>query len=260
MLRVLKNNKLAVLVISAYVLAGAYNYDVFWRAIDNSRYYLVEMAMIMPVIFLLTIALEVLVPKEAIVKHFGEGSGLWGNMLALILGSISAGPIYAAFPIGQALYKKGSSIANIAIIISAWAVIKIPMLANEARFLGVDFMIARWLLTVMAILGIAYIMAWKLKPSFNRSMHEIYNHKDGLADLVNKPSTVPLALRTEYCIGCGICAKMLPTHFAIVDRKVTYNTFSVTLWMSYIENGQLEQVLKACPTNVISLVMGDETV
>ena len=30
--------------------------------------------------------------------------------------------------------KKGASISNIVIILSAWAVIKVPMLANEAKF------------------------------------------------------------------------------------------------------------------------------
>ena len=40
---------------------------------------------------------------------------------------------------------------SIIIILSSWAVIKIPMLLNEAKFLGAKFMIIRWLLTVIAI-------------------------------------------------------------------------------------------------------------
>jgi uncharacterized membrane protein YraQ (UPF0718 family) len=58
----------------------------------------------------------------------------------------------------KSLLKKGASISNIVIILSAWAVIKVPMLANEAKFLGVNFMAVRWVLTVTAIFVMAYMV------------------------------------------------------------------------------------------------------
>ncbi len=38
-------------------------------------------------------------------------------------------------------------------------VIKVPMLVNEVKFLGVTFMIARWILTVIGIFAMAYLVA-----------------------------------------------------------------------------------------------------
>ena len=106
----------------------------------------------MPVIFVLTALLDLWVPKDKIVKLLGKESKIKGVVLSVILGSISAGPIYAAFPLCVMLQKKGASIRNLIIILSAWAVIKVPMLLNEMKFLGLKFMAIRWALTLISII------------------------------------------------------------------------------------------------------------
>lgn len=60
----------------------------------------------MPVVFILTSILEAWVPREVIMNIFGEKAGIKGSMMSFILGSLSAGPIYAAFPISKMLLKK----------------------------------------------------------------------------------------------------------------------------------------------------------
>lgn len=77
-------------------------------AIQNSSYYLKEMLMIMPVVFILTALLDTWVPKETIIKYLGQGSNLKGIILSFVLGAISAGPVYAAFPICIMLLGKGA--------------------------------------------------------------------------------------------------------------------------------------------------------
>lgn len=119
--------------------------------------------MIMPVIFLLTALIEAWVPKEMIMEYLGDESGLKGSFISLLLGSVSAGPIYAAFPVCKTLLKKGASISNIVVILSAWAVIKIPMLANEAKFLSPKFMAVRWILTTISIIIMGYIISKLVK-------------------------------------------------------------------------------------------------
>ena len=59
----------------------------------------------------------------------------------------------------QNIIKKGASISNIVVILSAWAVIKVPMLANEAKFLNPKFMVTRWVLTTIAILIMGYLIS-----------------------------------------------------------------------------------------------------
>ncbi len=152
-----KRNKTLVVVALIYLILFMVDSQRAIGAIQNSSYYLKEMLIIMPVVYLLTVVLDSLVPKEMILKGFGKNSGMKGNVLALVLGSISAGPIYAAFPISKMLLDKGATLGNVVIVLSSWAVIKLPMLANEARFLGVKFMVVRWILTVISIFLMGYI-------------------------------------------------------------------------------------------------------
>ena len=201
---IMKKNKLLIFVALVYLVVLVISPDKALKSVGNSVYYLVEMLQVLPVIFLLTVVIEALVPKEMIMRGFGEKSGFRGNLLALLLGSISAGPIYAAFPISKTLLGKGASISNIVIILSSWAVIKVPMLANEAKFLGVNFMIIRWVLTVIAIFVMAYITGMIVKKK----------------DLpVDSKKAATLEIKEDYCIGCGLCVKLLPEYYEMNQNK-----------------------------------------
>ena len=104
---ILKKNKLLFFVAIIYIVIFIVSPDKAIKSVSNSVYYLLEMLQVLPVIFLLTVVIEALVPKEVIMQGFGEKSGVKGNLLSLLLGSISAGPVYAAFPIGKTLLGKG---------------------------------------------------------------------------------------------------------------------------------------------------------
>lgn len=202
-----KKNKLLSLVIATYALLLVFMPSKGILALQNSMYYVAEMLLIMPVVFILTALIEGWVPKQTIINSFGEGSGIKGNILAFLLGSFSAGPIYAAFPVCKMLLDKGAGIANVVIVLSAWAVVKIPMLANEAKFLGPDFMALRWVLTTISIFIMAYIMAKQVKKEDMPVPTEL------------APAHNPISIDQEYCIGCGVCAKFSPMIFAMEDDK-----------------------------------------
>lgn len=232
----IKKNKLLIIVAVIYLILFALMPDKATTAIKNSIYYLIEMFEVLPVIFLLTVVIEALVPKEWIIKHFGEKSGLLGNLLSLVLGSISAGPIYAAFPISKMLMTKGASVANIVIILSSWAVIKVPMLANEAKFLGVTFMSIRWVLTVVAIL----IMAWLMGKMISKK--EMDND-------VSDHSKPKVAVNQDYCVGCGICVKMMPEVYELIDQKAYVR-------LENVNSGNMTMIHKTvskCPTQAITI-------
>ena len=232
----IKKNRLLVIVAVIYLILFALMPDKATTAIKNSIFYLIEMFEVLPVIFLLTVVIEALVPKEWIIKHFGEKSGLLGNLLSLVLGSISAGPIYAAFPISKMLMTKGASVANIVIILSSWAVIKVPMLANEAKFLGVTFMSIRWVLTVAAIL----IMAWLMGKMISKKEmdNDVTDH--------SKPK---VAVNQDYCVGCGICVKMMPEVYELIDQKAYVR-------LENVNSGNMTMIHKTvskCPTQAITI-------
>ncbi len=238
-IKLIKKNKLLFVVGVIYLLLLVISPDKASKAVGNSVYYLKEMLMIMPVIFLLTVVLEALVPKEVIMKSFGKKSGFKGNVLALILGSVSAGPIYAAFPISKTMLSKGASISNIVIILSSWAVIKVPMLANEAKFLGAGFMAVRWVLTVAAIFIMANITELFIKnKDLPKNESEI---KEGM-----------ISIKEEYCIGCGICSKIMPNYYKMKDKKAVV--------VKAIPEGKeaelsILETVKKCPAKAISFFL-----
>lgn len=150
-IRWIKKHKLIFFVLIAYLVTGLNRIDILRQALSNTLMYLVEMLEILPAVFILTGLINAWIPSAVIVKNFGHHSGLKGKLMSFVIGSLSAGPIYAAFPLAQSLLVKGASIGNIVIIISSWAVIKIPMLIVESKFLGLPFAFTRYLLTIPGI-------------------------------------------------------------------------------------------------------------
>lgn len=231
-----KKNKLFFLVAFVYIVLMFTMPQKALQSGKNSMYYVKEMLQIMPVIFILTSLIEAWVPRETIIKGFGEGSGFKGSILSFILGSFSAGPIYAAFPVCKMFLKKGASISNIVIILSAWAVIKVPMLANEAKFLGPKFMGIRWVLTTISIFIMAYIMSKLIKN--NDIPYEI-----------EKENGYILQIKEQYCIGCGVCTKISPESFNLVDGKAKVINKRVLL----TKKDSINETIKRCPAKAICL-------
>jgi uncharacterized membrane protein YraQ (UPF0718 family) len=231
-----KKNKTLVLVAMVYLLLWFAAPEKALRSLGNSAYYLLEMLQVFPVVFMLTVVIEALVPRELILRSFGDRSGLRGNLFALLFGSLSAGPIYAAFPICKTLLNKGASVANVVIILSAWAVIKVPMLANEAKFLGAGFMAVRWVLTVAAIFTMAYLTGALVR---RQDMPASSGEENGKA----------LMIKEEYCIGCGLCAKMLPEYFEKAEGKARVKGLPV----GQTAFPAIREAAKQCPSMAIVL-------
>lgn len=113
------------------------------------------MLLVIPPIFILLGLLDVWVPREKMIRFMGAGAGVKGGILAFLLGSFAAGPLYGAFPVAAVLMKKGASFTNILIFIGAWSTTKIPMLLFEISALGLRFALSRLAIDVAGILIIA---------------------------------------------------------------------------------------------------------
>lgn len=129
-----------------------------WRALKLTGDNVVEMLSFLPPIFVLLGLLDVWVDRETMMKYMGEQSGLRGMLLAFILGSAAAGPLYAAFPMSGIMMKKGASLLNVFIFIGAWSTTKIPLIMFETATLGFRFMLMRLILNIVGILLIAVIL------------------------------------------------------------------------------------------------------
>lgn len=152
-----KKNKILVFALLAYLGLFFYDGSLFFKSLDTAWIYIKEMIEVLPPVLIFTGLLEVWVPRDTILSTFGSKAGITGKLVSFFLGTVSAGPIYAGFPVAESLLHKGASVSNMTIILSTWAVTKLPILLIEIQFLGVNFMLARWVLTLPAILTIGYL-------------------------------------------------------------------------------------------------------
>ncbi len=227
----IKENLFLVIVALAYIIMFIAKPAMGIESIKSSGYYIKEMLMIMPVIFVLTALLDMWVPKEKITQYLGKDAKAKGVLFSFVVGSISAGPVYAAFPMCVMLHKKGASIRNIVIILSSWAVIKIPMLINEAKFLGPKFMAIRWVLTIIAIIIFSWITAKLIKD------------KDLPGEVLTQSG---LQVNRDACMGCTLCAKSYPGVFEMKNKKVHVKPYEA------LDMDRLENAIKECPVTAIS--------
>jgi len=127
-------------------------------SISTARNYLTEMAWVLPAVMVLMGLFKVWISREMVVKYLGKASGLKGIFIAALLGATPTGPLYVAFPLAAAMIDKGARILNIVVFLSAWACIKIPQEMIEIQFLGLDFMAARLVLTILFVSLMGLIM------------------------------------------------------------------------------------------------------
>lgn len=236
-LKFVKNNLFLITVLLIYGIMLIVIPEKAIASGKNSTYYILEMLKIMPVILILTSLIDTWIPKKVIMKGLGEKSKLKGVILALALGSLSAGPIYVAFPMCRMLFKKGASINNIVIILSAWAVVKVPMLINESKFLGLEFMTVRWILTIISIVVMGALVS------------QIVKRKDIPTESMEAGTgKQEILIEAEYCTGCEICVNLMPMHFEMLDKKAG-------VLMSDISMGnageKLKTVIEKCPGDAI---------
>lgn len=153
---------LALLAADALLLAAAP--DLGAKAVSLSFGGLLEMLSIIPPVFLLMGLLDVWIPKETMMKYMGTGAGWKGGLIAFLLGSFSAGPLYASFPIAGVFLKKGVSLTNVFLFIGAWSTTKVPMMLFEVTQLGTRFAVCRFLLNLAGITVLAVVMEKTTSP------------------------------------------------------------------------------------------------
>lgn len=157
--------KYLIFFIASLIIAGTYlwNEAIGMKAVLTVANSLKEMLFILPPIFILLGLLDVWVPRETMVKFMGKGSGIPGTLLAFLLGSAAAGPLYVVFPVAAAFMRKDVGFFNILILVGAWSTTKIPMLLFEYSSMGPRFTLTRLALNIPLILLIALTMTFILK-------------------------------------------------------------------------------------------------
>ncbi|MFW5694382.1 MAG: permease [Alkalispirochaeta sp.] len=128
------------------------------EAVSTIGLSLKEMLLVIPPIFVLLGLMDVWVPREQLMRHMGEKSRVRGAALAFVIGSVAAGPLYAAFPVATVLMQKGASTFNVMVFVGAWSTTKMPMFLFEFAALGGTFAVTRLLANIPAIFLIALVL------------------------------------------------------------------------------------------------------
>jgi len=148
---------LLVTVLAAATLVSLFP-DKRHEVLESAWKFLIEMALVLPAVMLLMGLFNVFVPKDAVVKYLGRAAGVKAIFLGIVLGSLPTGPLYVAFPIASALLAKGARISCVVAFLSAWACIKIPQELVEWQFMGLRFMLARLVLTIVFVVAMALVV------------------------------------------------------------------------------------------------------
>lgn len=86
--------------------------------------------------FILAGFIQALIPKEAINRWIGKGSGLKGILVGCLAGSLVPGGPYTSFPIVAGLVKTGASIGTVVSFITAWSLWAFTRLPIEIGVVG----------------------------------------------------------------------------------------------------------------------------
>ena len=172
-IKVIKRYRFFIILLVINTIILIVKPDIGLKSLQLTKSNALEMLSILPPVFILLGLLDVWVKRETMITFMGEKSGIIGVLLAFLLGSAAAGPLYAAFPVAAVLLKKGSKFSNVLIMIGAWSTTKIPLLLFEASSMGIKFMITRFILNIFGIAIIAYTVEKLLSK---REIDKIYNN------------------------------------------------------------------------------------
>lgn len=128
-------------------------------------------------IFICIGLMDIWIDRDTMIKIMGERSGFRGVLVALLLGVITAVPLYALLPAAGVLLKKGSRVANVLIFLCASASIRIPLLLFEVSSLDWQFTFMRFGLNIVAVFAIAFIIEKLLSETDKKT---IYKNADSM--------------------------------------------------------------------------------
>lgn len=150
----------AFFLVSLEVLLAIYlfNPGIAIKTIESASSSFIQMLSVLPPIMILLGLMDVWVPRETLMKYMGNDSGIVGIILAMAIGSIAAGPMYAAFPFTAVLIKKGVKFSNVIIFMNAWCVTKISTLLFEVSALGYKFTMARLIIDIPGVIIMGYLV------------------------------------------------------------------------------------------------------
>ncbi|MGG7076811.1 permease [Clostridium sardiniense] len=162
-------------LILLFVLSALFfiNSNIAINTFESAKSSFLQMLSVLPPIMILLGLMDVWIPRETLVKYMGDNSGILGIFFSMLLGSLAAGPMYAAFPFTALLLKKGAKFSNIIIFMNSWCVTKISTLLFEISSLGFKFTFIRLLIDIPGVILMGYLVYYFMDK---KSLEDIYSN------------------------------------------------------------------------------------
>lgn len=138
--------------------SAAMGFETGIRLGENLWTFFFSMIKILPGAFILIGLFEVWVPREIVERHLGETSGIKGHIWGILLASTIVGGLYVAFPVAHVLQKKGAGLPVIFTFLGASGICRIPMTLFEISFMGLEFTLLRYAVSIPLLIISSHIL------------------------------------------------------------------------------------------------------
>ncbi len=132
-----------IIVILCYIYAFKKSRSGATKAIKKGILRFLQQLPFLISVFLLIGLFDVFVPKNFVVSVVGKGKGLLSILSSALAGTIVAGPVSSAYPLGAFLLKKGATIAATAVFLNSWVMVGFVSIPYEISIFGKRFTLAR---------------------------------------------------------------------------------------------------------------------
>lgn len=124
-----------------YALVGFFNPSLTAQALSSFESLFIRILPILLIVFGLLFLASLFLERKWLVRHLGRASGIGGWALTVLCGVLSAGPLYAWYPLLGELKEKGVSSALITTFLYSRA-LKLPLLPLMVHYFGVAYTVA----------------------------------------------------------------------------------------------------------------------
>ncbi len=124
-----------------YALVGFFNPSLAAQALSAFESLFIRILPVLLLVFGLLFLASLFLEQKWLIRHLGRASGIGGWALTVLCGVLSAGPLYAWYPLLGELKKKGVSSALITTFLYSRA-LKLPLLPLMAHYFGVAYTVA----------------------------------------------------------------------------------------------------------------------
>ncbi|WP_459836538.1 permease [Clostridium carnis] len=161
-----------IISIVLLILIFFVNYDIGINSLKSAKSSFLQMLTVLPPIMILLGLMDIWIPRETLIKYMGENSKALGIFFSMLIGSLAAGPMYAAFPFTSVLIKKGVKFSNIIIFMNAWCVTKVSTLLFEITSIGYKFTITRLIIDIPGVILMGYLVNYFMSKD---DLNKLYN-------------------------------------------------------------------------------------